>query len=287
MSRPRTSSWRPALRRTGTSLAASGCHRSHLTAHLFCRARRPGLTPVACPDPPHLDAVDHHPYGIGGPLWHAFNADDVAVPDIYKIARVLHAAERAGHVLPRGPKALWATEISWDSSPPDPNGVPIAEHARWVEQAMYVLWSQGVSTVLWLQIVDAPPIPDYASSYQAGMYYLNGAAKPAAQAFAFPFVTKRLNRNHVQAWGRAPIAGKLAIEVLRGRRWVVERRLAVKAVKSFLLTLPIRGARVIRAQVGPQTSLTWSQGRMSGRRANRGRRQLSHHPARIYGQWSR
>jgi hypothetical protein len=226
---------------------------------LFCLNNNARLTPTTCTNPPHLDAVDHHPYGVGGPLWHAFNADDVAVPDIYKIARVLSAAERAGHVLPSGAKRLWVTEISWDSSPPDPDGVPIVQQARWVEQAMYVLWSQGVSTVLWYQIVDSPPIPNYASTYQAGMYFLDGAPKPAARAFEFPFVTKRLKPKQVQAWGRAPIAGRLAIEALQGKRWVVVSRLSVRARQVFLLTLPIRGTKALRAQVGAQTSLTWTQ----------------------------
>ena len=169
---------------------------------LFCLTGSERLRPTKCANPVHLDAVSHHPYGIGGPLWHAQNADDAAVPDIYKIARVLRAAERFHRVLPRGHKQLWVTEISWDSDPPDPNGVPIAEQARWYEQAMYVLWRQGVSTVLWLQIVDSPPIPNYGSTYQAGIYYLNGQPKPSATAFRFPFVTRRLNHSHVQVWGR-------------------------------------------------------------------------------------
>lgn len=227
---------------------------------LFCLANNARLTPLACPDPPHLDAISHHPYGIEGPLWHALNPDDAAVPDIYKIARVLHAAERDRHVLPRGPKRLWATEISWDSSPPDPNGVPIAEHAHWLEQALYVLWRQGVDTVLWLQIVDSPPIPSYDATYQAGLYYLNGQPKPAAQAFRFPFVIQRLNRRQVQAWGRAPARGKLAIEVLRGGRWAIVSSLSVGVDQVFLRTLAVRGKAVLRAQVGGQTSLTWTQG---------------------------
>jgi len=228
--------------------------------YLFCEKDDAQLTPVSCPDPPHLDAVDHHPYGIGGPLWHALNADDAAVPDVYKIANVLHAAERAGHVLPRGPKQLWVTEVSWDSSPPDPNGVPIVEQAHWLEQALYVLWSQGVNTVLWYQIIDAPPIPNYQTTYQAGLYYLNGTPKPAAQAFRFPFVTNRLNPRHVQAWGRAPAGGRLAIELLRGGRWVVIGRLLLRDHQVFLRTFAIRGKAVFRAQLGAETSLAWTQG---------------------------
>ena len=178
---------------------------------------------------------------------------------MYKIARVLHAAERVGHVLPAGPKQLWVTEISWDSSPPDPNGVPILEQAHWLEQSFYVLWRQGVDTVLWLQIVDSPPIPNYGSTYQAGLYYLDGTAKPAAQAFRFPFVTRRLNAGQIQAWGRSPAKGKVAIEELRGTRWVLLRRLSVLADQVFTTTLRVPGSATLRAQLGAQTSLPWTQ----------------------------
>ena len=227
---------------------------------LFCLRDNARLTPTSCPDPPHLDALSHHPYGIQGPLWHALNPDDAAVPDIFKLARVLYAAERAAHVEPAGPKQLWVTEISWDSSPPDPNGVPIAEQARWLEQSLYVLWRQGVDTVLWLQIVDSPPVPSYGTTYQAGLYYLDGTAKPAAQAFRFPFVTRRLNRGKVQAWGRAPRGGGLVIEQQRRGRWVVLRRLRVRTDQVFGAVLPLRGRAVLRAQSDPDTSLPWTQG---------------------------
>jgi hypothetical protein len=226
---------------------------------LFCLRDDAALKPMSCPDPPHLDALSHHPYGIGGPLWHALNPGDAAVPDMYKIADVLHAAERVGHVLPAGPKQLWVTEISWDSSPPDPNGVPILEQAHWLEQSLYVLWRQGVDTVLWLQIVDSPPIPNYGSTYQAGLYYLGGGAKPAAQAFRFPFVTRRLSAAQIQAWGRSPGDGDLAIERLRGARWVVLRRLSVQVDQVFTSDLAVRGGAVLRAQLGAQTSLPWTQ----------------------------
>jgi hypothetical protein len=229
--------------------------------YLFCLKDNRRLTPYSCPDPPHLDAIDHHPYGIGGPLWHAVNRDDVAVPDIDKLSRVLHAAERDGHVLPHGSKQLWVTEVSWDSNPPNPGGVPIEEQARWLEQALYVLWKQGVDTVLWIQIIDQPCIPNCGTTSQAGLYYVNGTAKPAAQAFRFPFVTQRLNRRHVLAWGRAPEGGRLAIEVRRHGRWVVIRRLRVKTEQVFTASLRISGKALLRAQVAGLTSLTWTQPR--------------------------
>ena len=228
---------------------------------LFCLRDDAKLTPLSCPDPPHLDALSHHPYGVGGPLWHALNPDDASVPDVYKIARVLKAARRWRHVLPAGPKQLWDTEISWDSDPPDPGGVPINRQARWVEQTMYVLWRQGVDTVLWLQIIDSPPIPSYGTSNQGGMYFLNGAPKPAAQALRFPFVTRRLSRRYIQAWGRAPQGGRLAVEKRSGRAWTVVRRVRLKKHQVFLVRLRIRGPALMRADLDGQTSLTWMQSR--------------------------
>jgi hypothetical protein len=99
----------------------------------------PRLTTTRCPNPAHFDILAHHPYAINGPWAPAINADDVSVPDLGKLTRPLAAAERAGQALPRGPKQLWVTEFSWDSSPPDPHGVPMDEHAHWLEEAVYVL----------------------------------------------------------------------------------------------------------------------------------------------------
>jgi hypothetical protein len=226
---------------------------------LFCEADNAGLTPVSCPNPPHLDALSHHPYAFKGPTWHALNADDAAVADMHKLANVLTAAQHEHHVLPSGPKQLWVDEISWDSNPPDPHGVPINEHARWVEQAMYVLWRQGVNTILWLQICDAPAYPNYAYSIQGGMYYINGTPKPAATALRFPFVTQRKDRQTIEAWVRPPQGGYVRIQVLRGGGWTTLRTLLLRRHQVFAATLKLTGNATLRALIGSQKSLTWQQ----------------------------
>jgi len=224
---------------------------------LFCLDNR--LHPTRCTDPVHMDALDHHPYGIGGPLWSARNPDDVAVPDLGKLTRILQAAKRWHRVLPGHQTHVWVTEISWDSDPPDPHGVPIEQQARWYEQSMYVLWRQGVDTVLFLQLADSPPIPSYAASYQAGLYFMDGTPKPSAIAFRFPFVTRRVDKGHIQPWGWAPQSGQLMIEQQRHGIWKVLKRLAVRRRQIFLSSLPIRGRTTLRAQIGSQTSLSWTQ----------------------------
>lgn len=228
--------------------------------YLFCLNGARSLTPARCSSPTHLDGIDHHPYGVGGPTWHALNPDDVAVPDIYKITRVLRAAVRAGHVLPRGPKSIWVSEIGWSSKPPNPQGVPVTEDARWLEQAFYVLYKQGVDTVLPLQIGDPAGVLELSAVFESGLYYANGRPKPLARAFRFPFVTDRLNRSQVRVWGRAPAAGQLQVEALRGRQWRTLARFNVGRQQVFDGTIRLIGRATLRAQVGTDTSITWTQG---------------------------
>jgi hypothetical protein len=206
----------------------------------------------------HLDVLAQNSYPIHGPLWHAYQPQDVSVADMYKVAALLHAAERAGHALPRAYKPLWMTELGWDSSPPNPGGVPIVQQARWYEQALATLWRQGVDTVLLLQLVDAPPVPDYASSYQTGLYYVNGQPKPAATAFRFPFVASRSGHGTTLVWGRAPVAGRLAIQRLTPRGWRAITTLRVGTEQVFQRKIVQRGSVVLRAAVAGETSLTWS-----------------------------
>jgi hypothetical protein len=210
--------------------------------------------------PVHFDVLAQNSYPIGGPLWQVYDPGDVSVANVSEVTRALRAAERAGAVLPHGPKQIWMTELGWDSSPPNPGGVPIGRQARWYEQAFYVLWRAGVDTVLLLQIVDSPPTPSYAATYQSGIYFLDAQPKPAAIAFRFPFVTSRSSVNAIRAWGRSPVAGQLVIERLHHRRWQTIASLAVKWHQVFTKRLLLRGAAVLRARVGNQTSLTWSQG---------------------------
>jgi hypothetical protein len=200
--------------------------------------------------PVRFDVLAHHPYSVGGPFRHALNVDDVSLPDLGKLERPLRAAERAGRALPRGPKRLWVTEVSWDSRPPDPDGVPALVHARWVAEAFYVLWRQGVDVVLWFQVRDQAPRPSYAATSQSGVLRRDGRPKPARRAFAFPFVVRR-----GRAWTLAPAGGTLAIERRVGGRWreMTTARVRKRQVVSRRVPVP-RGAR-LRARVGGAVSL--------------------------------
>jgi hypothetical protein len=210
-----------------------------------------------CPDPAHFDILAHHPYEIGSPTLPAFDANDVSVPDLYKLTRPLGIAERTGRVLPRGHKRLWVTEFSYDSDPPNPHGVPVHELADWTEETFYLLWRQGVDTITWFLIVDQPPIPNYGSSYQSGVYYLNGRPKPSFEAFRFPFVVEPSGPGRVVLWGIAPDAGTVEVQRLQSGRWTTVTTFRRRARAIFTRTVGLGGRPLMRAVVGGEISLEW------------------------------
>jgi hypothetical protein len=184
---------------------------------LLC-LRGPALKRARCKRPARFDVLAHHPYSVGGPNRKALNADDVSIPDLHKLTRVLRRAERTGRALPRKRHRLWVTEFSWDSNPPDPQGVPDGTRARWLAEAFHSMWRQGVDNIVWLSLRDSPG-PDFASSYQAGLYLRDGEAKTASlRSFRFPFFPRRRGGT-VSVWGRAPADGDVAIQRDTGSGW--------------------------------------------------------------------
>ena len=204
-----------------------------------------------------FDVLAHHPIDTsGGPRRSAINPNDASTPDLSRIVRVLRAAERAGTVLP-GRHPIWATELWWDSNPPNSAGAPLGRHARWIEQALYLLWKAGASVVLNLEIRDATTGPlDARAGAQSGIFFADGQAKPAFQAFRFPFVTER-NRNGVlRAWGKAPAGGAIHIQRRRsGWRTIKTIKVAPGAVFTTRLASGRGGS--FRAVLGAETSLVW------------------------------
>jgi hypothetical protein len=207
-----------------------------------------------------FDVLAHNPINTsGGPRRSALKSDDASSPDLDRIVRVLRAAERSGTVLP-GAHPLWATEIWWDSDPPNPAGRSLGAQARAIEDSFYQAWKDGASAVINLTIRDYPG----ASSGQqdgsaSGIFFADGRPKPSYTAFRFPFVTDRKNRRTVRAWGKAPAGGKLVIQRKRGKRWRAVRKLRVRQGQVFLTKLRLGGSSRLRAVVAGNRSLSWTQ----------------------------
>jgi hypothetical protein len=197
---------------------------------------RPGCAQVK------MDALAHHPISTQNPpTYSAISPDDAAMTDFDRLTRVLRAAESAGVVRPGGKRPVWATEFWWHDA------VPLATQARYVEQALYVLWKQRVEVAIHYFISDSDP-------YQ-GLFFSDGREKPAFQAFRFPFVTERVSRKRVRAWGRSPKAGKVKIQGKKGGKWRTLERVRVREDEVF--TAGLRGTKQMRAQIRGEASIPW------------------------------
>jgi hypothetical protein len=221
------------------------------------------LRTESCPDPVHLDALAQTIYPIGGPSKHALQRDDVALPDIGRLKAPLNAALHHGRLLPATRKPIWVTEFSWDSNPPDPQGVPVQTQAQYLDQALNLFWRQGVAVAIWLNVRDQPPVPSYGASYQSGVYFIDGTAKPSATAYAFPFAPRRISRSTIEAWGLAKVAGGAPVAIQRRvhGRWHTLRTVRAPSNRVFDVRIRLRGAAVLRAQQSGASSLLYAVGR--------------------------
>jgi hypothetical protein len=198
---------------------------------MLCMTRRNRPQP-GCRGRANLDVWSHHPYTEGGPTHKAESPDNVSLGDLPRMRRLLRAAIKAGHIRSRRQVRFWVTEFAWDTNPPDPNTVPVKLHGRWVAEALYRMWLNGISLVTWFQIRDEyrPELPKRAE-YTAGLYFrcLTGPScdkpKPALAAFRFPFVAFKSRGGKVAVWGRTP-AGRRARVLVQQRRDGRWRRLA-------------------------------------------------------------
>ena len=232
---------------------------------LFCLKlkREHRLKPTSCPNVPQMDVLAHHPINFGGgPFYSAIHPDDASTADMRHVGKVLRASERYDTVAPGGKRPLWATEVWWETNPPDTfAGVSEATQARFLEAAQYVLWRQGASVVVLLQIRDSAYDPAYPYlSYQSGIYFADGQPKLSAQAFRFPFVTEpRGKAGRLVAWVKAPASGTLTIERHVAGTWQPVRTLAVSAGGVYTTKLGLSGRQELRATLGDEQSIVWVQ----------------------------
>jgi hypothetical protein len=216
------------------------------------------LRPVDCPEPAHFDIAAHNPINVLGPSSSAFSPLDVSTPDIGRLTPIVRRAVATGRALPAKPKPFWATEIWWDSSPPDPQGVPLARHARFVAKSLFELWQQGVGAVVWWYLRDqAPGASGFGGTQQSGLFYREGRPKPAYRAFRFPFVAIRGKHGRVLLWGKAPSPGGLVVERRTRRGWVPLAHLVAGPRRVFLARVDAGGRFQARARQARETSPAW------------------------------
>jgi hypothetical protein len=237
------------------------------TRDLLCMkaGKKPKPQPGNCGGGVQFDIFDIHPYTTGGPT-HEGGPTDVQLGDIDRLQVILKAANKAKRIVKSagGPVPVWITEFSWDTSPPDPKGLPMKIASRWVSEALYRAWSDGVEKFFWYSLRDEPSGGNYSLTLQSGMYFAPNQPKPILNAFRFPFTSYPAKKG-LQFWGRTPLAakGKVAIEALKNGKWKRVKTVSTNAFGLFRGT--VKGNKYgadkkgsVRAVFGGETSVPFA-----------------------------
>jgi hypothetical protein len=227
---------------------------------LCVRERSSKLTARSCPKL-RFDGWAHHTYPIGPPTRTARNKDDVVVPDMKKLQRIVNAAAAKKTVSKKAAANLWITEMSWESSP-DPQGLSLTDHALYMEGAFYVLWKAGVKKVIWFNSRDNAQGSDWNTTLQSGIF-LRGAdpsadqRKPAYTAYRFPFTAYRL-KGVAALWSKLPGSGPVVVQANSGGTWIKAATLTPRPGGVATGRLRVGPGVQLRAVQGSEISLTWT-----------------------------
>jgi len=164
-----------------------------------------------------------HPYTTGSPAHRPARKANLSVGALPRMTKLIKAANRAGKLKSaKGRTQVWATEFSWDSNKPDPNGLSWNEHTRWVAEAMYLMFKAKVDTMIWFGLRDQDRNGlSFSKTFQSGLYLRGNTLeedkpKKVIKAFSNPFYAK-LGRKGFRYWGRTPDSKRARVKIL-GRR---------------------------------------------------------------------
>jgi len=155
----------------------------------------------------------HHPYSFDVPPNRPYpDRTWVTIQNLGSFERLLTGIYSVYGLHPSQGVSLYLTEWGEKSNPPNPYvKTTTAEQADWINQAEYMTWRmpyvRGLDQFL---LVDSPPrtedpkgSPLYWSSYQTGLEFQNGSAKPALPAYRVPIWLPTARHGHnVGVWGQ-------------------------------------------------------------------------------------
>lgn len=216
------------------------------TRLLLCMKGTAKPKPIkGCEGGVRFDAFDIHSYSTGGPT-HEGRPNDVQMGDLAKLQTLLKAADKAGHIKGQFKRTqLWIGELSWDSNPPDPNGLPMKILTQWTAEALHEAWANGVTKFFWYSLRDEP-LGGGEGTVQSGLYF-RGADLAADQpkevlvTFRFPFVAfprtphGKKHPGGLEYWGRSPSSGPgtVVLEAFQGGSWKRLARVRADEVGIF------------------------------------------------------
>jgi hypothetical protein len=203
---------------TGAAAAALGC---------------PAPSAFVAEDPGLFEATGfaHHPYSFFlAPSVSMADPNFVPLADLGRLERGLDAIFTAYGVGRRLP--LYLTEYGYATDPPNPySGVSLSHQAAYLDQSEYLAWKDPrVRALSQFLLYDSPPdtayrrgSPRYWSTFQTGLLFAGGTAKPSLGAYRLPIFVPDpvLRHGEVFVWGRVrPARGTIQVAL----QWRSETR---------------------------------------------------------------
>jgi hypothetical protein len=187
----------------------------------------------------------HHPYQRGGsrpPAARPQGRDEITISTAGRLRRVLDQGGRAGRIPRHLP--VYYTEFGFQTNPPDRLfGVRVAKQAAYINQSDWIAYRDSrVRAVAQYKLVD-----DFAaSSFQSGLRFVNGRAKPGYAAYRLPiWVSKSGSRVRVYGQLRpAPDATPQAVQIQvrpKGGAFATVQTVTVRSRRGqFVVRVPKR-----------------------------------------------
>jgi hypothetical protein len=174
--------------------------------------------------PARGDGFAYHPYSIRfklPPFARNTFPDLVNTGDLDKLFVHLDNATRRGRLIaPGGRFNVYFTEYGYETRPPDPRfGFPPAIQSRYLQEAAYIAWkTPRVKMMNQYLYFDDPNLFQGGSNvtFQTGLRYVGGGAKPALSSFPRPFyvdVRRPFTKARARIWGQVRPGGATTVQI--------------------------------------------------------------------------
>ena len=161
--------------------------------------------------PIRATGIAHHPYTKNvSPLQRSSNPNAITMANIDELPQLIdQIAQSTRHI--RAGLPVYLTEFGFETNPPDPfSGVPLQQQADWNQLGEFMAWSNPrVASQTQFLLRDVPPVRGVRRNskarwftYQSGLYFANGVAKPSANAYYFPFLATPAGPGTANVWGQ-------------------------------------------------------------------------------------
>jgi hypothetical protein len=159
---------------------------------LFCLARNgrkmsgAAARATGCRKPGRMAVTGfaHHPYTRGGsqPPRARVLPGEITISTSARLKKLLSQGSRAGRI--PGSLPIHYTEFGYQTNPPDRLfGVSVDQQSEYINESDWIAYGdERIKSVAQYKLVDEPEV----SSFQTGLRFLDGTAKPAFDAYRLP-----------------------------------------------------------------------------------------------------